>query len=121
MNFTLTPYTFHINLYDLAFLIAIITGFNFFLLIWFSKRINQASDKILCLILVTSILWMISVLFTDTRLDACFTKRNSLPLQHLLVIGPLIYLYVLKLTRPEYKLRYKHLLHFGPLMLELGI
>jgi putative ABC transport system permease protein len=36
-------------------------------------------------------------------------------------IGPLIYFYVLKLTRPQYKFRWKDLLHFIPLLLEQGV
>ena len=39
-------------------------------------------------------------------------------MQFLLALGPLIYLYVLKITRPEYKFRWKDLLHFIPLLLE---
>jgi AraC-like DNA-binding protein len=41
-----------------------------------------------------------------------------LPLQFSLALGPLIYFYVLKLTRPEYKFSRKDLLHFVPALLE---
>jgi putative ABC transport system permease protein len=37
-----------------------------------------------------------------------------------LALGPLIFFYVLKITRPEYKFRLKDLLHFSPLLLEFG-
>jgi putative ABC transport system permease protein len=39
----LNPYIFHINLYDLVFLGAIFIGLTFTLLLWFTKRINQAA------------------------------------------------------------------------------
>ncbi len=44
-----------------------------------------------------------------------------LPLQFSLVLGPLIFFYVLKLTRPEYKFSPKDLLHFIPALLEQSI
>ena len=39
----MNPYTSHINLYDLAFLGMIFIGLIFTLLLWFTKRINQAA------------------------------------------------------------------------------
>src|ERR1700748_2339358 len=39
-------------------------------------------------------------------------------MQFLLALGPLIYFYVLKITRPEYQFRWRDLLHFSPLLLE---
>lgn len=45
---------------------------------------------------------------------------DRLPMQFLLATGPLIYFYVVKLTRPGYKLRWQDLLHFSLLLLEQG-
>lgn len=108
----LKSYTFHINLYDLAFLGAIFIGLNFAWLLWFGKTINRSANRFLALALVTMILWMVRVLVIDLKLD------TYLPMQFLLALGPLMYFYVLKITRPQHKFGWKHLLHFSPLLLE---
>jgi putative ABC transport system permease protein len=104
----LNTYAFHINPYDLAFLGVIFTGLNFALLLAFTKRISQPANRFLALALVVMVLWMIRISAIDIRL----------PLQFSLALGPLIYFYVLKLTRPEYKLSRKDLLHFIPALPE---
>ena len=57
----------------------------------------------------------------DIRLGNYFPHWSWLPLQFSLALGPFIYFYVLKITRPEYKFRPKDLLHFSPLLLQQGI
>ena len=116
----MNPYTFHINLYDLVLLGTIFIGLTFAWLLWFTKRINRTANRFLGLALATIVLWMVWVLGIDIRLSTCFPHWSWLPLQFSLVLGPLIYFYVLKITRPEYKFRSKDLLHFSPLLLELG-
>ncbi len=108
---TLQPYTFHINLYELAFLGMIFTGLNFALLLGFTKRISLPANRFLALALVVMVLWMVRISGIDIRL----------PLQFSLALGPLIFFYVLKLTRPEYKFSPKDLLHFVPALLEQAI
>ncbi|MGZ3872159.1 MAG: ABC transporter permease [Mucilaginibacter sp.] len=117
----MTPYTFHISLYDLLFLGAIFTGLSFSLQLWCIKRVNQAANRFLTLALMTIILHMAWLLAADIRLETYFPRWNWLPLQFSLVLGPLIYLYVLKMTRPEYVFRWKDMLHFSPLLLQQGI
>ncbi|MDR3696030.1 ABC transporter permease [Mucilaginibacter sp.] len=117
----LNAYTFHITPYDLAFLGTIFIGLTFTLQLWFTKRINQTANRFLGLALATIVLWMAWVLGIDIRLGTYFPHWNWLPLQFSLTLGPLIYFYVLKITRPEYKLRWKDLLHFSPLLLEQGV
>jgi putative ABC transport system permease protein len=117
----LNTYTFHITPYDLVFLGAIFIGLTFTLLLWFVKRINRIANRFLGLALATIILWMVWVLGIDIRLGTYFPRWSWLPLQFSLTLGPLIYFYVLKMTRPEYKLRWKDLLHFSPLLLEQGV
>ncbi len=94
-------YTSHINFYDVAFLGILFTGLNFALLLSFTKKINRPANRFLALALVVMVLWMIRIPGIDIRL----------PLQFSLALGPLIYFYVLKLTRPEYKFSRKNLLH----------
>ncbi|MDB5090109.1 MAG: yknZ 3 [Mucilaginibacter sp.] len=117
----MNSYTFHITPYDLAFVGAIFIGLTFASLLWFTKRINRAANRFLCLALVTIVLWMVWILGIDIRLGVYFPRWSWLPLQFSLTLGPLIYFYVLKITRPEPKLRWKELLHFSPLLLQQGV
>src|SRR3569833_2435034 len=66
------------------------------------------------------ILWMVRALAIDVQLSNYLPHWDRLPMQFLLALGPLTYFYVLKITRPQYKSKWKDLLHFGPLLLELG-
>jgi putative ABC transport system permease protein len=116
----LNAYFFHITPYDLAFLGAIFIGLTFALQLGFTKRINRAANRFLSLALVTIVLWLLGVLAKDIGLIAYFPHWSWLPLQFSLALGPFIFFYVLKITRPEYKFRFKDLLHFSPLLLELG-
>jgi len=114
-------YTFHINTYDLAFFGTIFIALTFTLLLWFTKRINRAANRLLALAIVTIVLWIARILGIDIGLSTYITNWSRLPLQFSLALGPLIFFYVLKLTRPEYKFRFKDLLHFSPVLLELGV
>ncbi len=70
--------------------------------------------------LATMILWMIRILAIDLGLEVYLSRWDWLPTQALLVLGPFMYFYVLKITCPEYQFRWKDLLHFSPLLLELA-
>lgn len=117
----MTAYSFHITLYDLAFLAAIFIGLTFSLLLWFTKNINLSANRFLALAMLTIVLWMARILGESVGLGAYFPHWSRLPLQFSLALGPLIYFYVLKITRPEYKIRGTDLLHFIPLLLQQGI
>jgi putative ABC transport system permease protein len=117
----LNAYTFHINLYDLVSLGAIFIGLNFALLLGFVKSVNRTANRFLALALVTMVLWMMRILAIDIRLENYLRGWDRLPVQFLLALGPLIYFYVLTITRPGYKFRWKDLLHFSPLLLEQGV
>lgn len=114
------PYTFHITLYDLFFFGMIFIGLNFVLLLSFVKSVNRAANRFLALALFTMILWMIRILAIDIGLQTYLPNWDRLPMQFLMALGPLIYFYALKLTRPEYKFSWKDVLHFSPLLLEQG-
>ncbi len=116
----MNTYTFHITPYDLAFLGTIFIGLTFALQLWFVKRINRAANCLLALALTIIVLRMVWIVSISVRLGAYFPHWSWLPLQFSLAIGPLIFFYVLKITRPEYKFQPDDLLHFWPLMLELG-
>src|ERR1700743_597457 len=113
-------YTLHITLYDLFFFGMIFIGLNFALLLAFAKSVNRAANSFLALALAVMILWMMRILAIDVRLQTYLPHWDWLPMQFLLALGPLIYFYVLKITRPEYRFTWKDLLHFSPLLLEQG-
>jgi len=116
----LNQYTFHITPYDLAFLGTIFIVLTFALQLCFVKKTGQPANRFLGLALVIIVLRMAWIVGIDIRLDAYFQHWSWLPLQFSLALGPLIFFYVLKITWPEYKLGWKDLLHFSPLLLELG-
>jgi len=96
-------------------------GLTFALQLWFAKSVNHTANRFLALALFTMLLWMVRILVIDVRLETYLPGWDRLPMQFLLALGPLIYFYVLKITRPGYKLRRKDLLHFSPLLLELCV
>jgi putative ABC transport system permease protein len=116
----LNSYIFHIDIYDLAFLGLIFIGFSFALQLGFAKKIDRAANRFLSSALGLALLGLVWVLLKDAGLDYYFPRWNWLPLNFSLAIGPLIFFYVLKITRPQYQFRLKDLLHFGPALLELG-
>jgi len=61
---------------------------------------------------------MIRILAIDLGLETYLPRWDRLPMQFLLALGPLVYFYVLKITRPQYKFSWMGLLHFSPLLLE---
>ncbi|MGZ3944407.1 MAG: ABC transporter permease, partial [Mucilaginibacter sp.] len=116
----MNSYTLHITLYDVFFFGMIFIGLNFALLLAFVKSINQVANRLLSLALVVMVLWMMRVVGIDIRLETYLPGWDRLPMQFLLALGPLIYFYVLKITRREYKFRWQDLLHFSPVLLEQG-
>ncbi|MEP6614641.1 MAG: ABC transporter permease, partial [Mucilaginibacter sp.] len=116
----MNTYTFHINTYDLAFFGTIFIALTIAVFLGFAKKPNRAANRFLALAMVTVVLWIARLLGIDIGLSAYFPNWSRLPLQFSLALGPLLYFYALKITRPEYKFRAKDLLHFSPLMLELG-
>jgi putative ABC transport system permease protein len=98
----------------------IFIGLTFTLLLWFTRKINQAANRFLAIALAIAVLWIGRILGIDIGLSAYMPNWSRLPLQFSLALGPLIFFYVLKLTRPEYKFRWKDMLHFSPLLLELS-
>src|SRR6201991_1006508 len=113
-------YTFHLNTYDLALFGTIFIALTFILLLWFTKRTNRSANRFLALAIITIVLWIARILGINIGLSTYITNWSRLPLQFSFALGPLIFFYVLKIARPEYKFRSKALLHFSPLLLELG-
>ncbi len=113
-------YTFHITLYDAAFFGMLFIGFTFILLLWFTKKANRQANRFLAIALAVAALWIAWIVAVDIHLADYMPFWSRLPMQFSLALGPLIYFYVLKITQPEHKFQRKDLLHFSPLLLELG-
>jgi putative ABC transport system permease protein len=62
---------------------------------------------------------MFRVLAINVQLETYFPHWGWLPLQFSLALGPLLFFYVLKITRPDYKFQRRYLLHFSPLLLQV--
>jgi len=114
----LKPYTFHITLYDAAFFGMLFIGLTFILLLWFTRKTNQPANRLLAIALAIAAFWIVRILGTDIGLSTYITNWGRLPLQFSLAFGPLIFFYVLKIARPEYKFTRRDLLHFSPLLVE---
>ena len=117
----MNTYTFHISFYDLVFLGAIFTGLIFALQLWFAKSINRAANRFLALALLTMVLLMARLLGADIGIGAYYPRWSWLPLQFSLATGPLIFFYVLKLTRPGREFGWKDLVHFVPVLFQLSV
>jgi hypothetical protein len=103
----LDSYTFHITLYGLFFLVITSARLTFALLLAFVKSINRGANRFLALALLTMILWMVRILAIDAQLNNYLPHWDWAPMQFLLALGPLLYFYVLKITRPQYKFRWE--------------
>ncbi|HEY4323777.1 MAG TPA: FtsX-like permease family protein [Mucilaginibacter sp.] len=113
-------YLFHINLYDVLLLGSIFIGMAFAQLLWFAKKNDRKANLFISLLLVVVSLWLVAALGRDIGLDSYFTGWDRIPLRLSLAPGPLLYFYVLQITRPEYKFGYKDWLHFIPLLPDLA-
>lgn len=117
----LKPYTFHITLYDAALFGTIFIGLTFAVLLWFTPKANQSANRFLAVTLAVASLWIARVIAVDIDLSAYVPLWSKVPLQFSLALGPLIYFYVLKITRPDYQFQWKDLWHFSPMLMELGL
>jgi putative ABC transport system permease protein len=98
----LKDYISHTDVYDFFVTGAIFVSLTFASLLWFGKSRLRPANRFLAGLLLIGALW------------------RWLPIQFLFAPGPLIYFYVLKMTRLAYKFRPKDLWHFSPLLLGLA-
>ncbi|HEX8023151.1 hypothetical protein [Mucilaginibacter sp.] len=70
--------------------------------------------------LAIATLWIARILAIDIGLAAYLPFWSRFPLQFSLALGPFVFFYVLKTTRPDHKFQLRDLLHFSPLLLELS-
>lgn len=112
-HMTLTHYTIHITLYDVALFAMSFVTLTFVLLLWFAQKAESKANRFLAAALLVATLWIVRLLLLGTGLTSPLTLHFSL------AFGPLIFFYVLKLSQPQYQFRKIDLLHFSPLLFEL--
>nr|MCS3815512.1 ABC-type antimicrobial peptide transport system permease subunit/AraC-like DNA-binding protein [Mucilaginibacter sp. X4EP1] len=111
----------YINVFDLLFFGAAAMGLTFSLLLWFPKKSGRKTNRLLSLILTTLVSWVVWASCIDIRPESYSLPRNGVPLQFLLVLGPLLFFYVRSIIKPQQKFIVKDLLHFVPFLLAQGI
>jgi putative ABC transport system permease protein len=95
----LNPDIFHINLYHVAAMATLFSGFTLALLLAFAKREGQAAN-----------------LFLSAALAVIVLKTGGLSPIFLPALGPLLYFYVRRMTAPNLQFARKDVLHFCPLL-----
>lgn len=96
----LNPDIFHINLYHVAAMATLFSGFTLALLLAFAKRESQTAN-----------------LFLSAALTVIVLKTGGLSPIFLPALGPLLYFYVRRMTSPNLQFGRKDILHFCPLLL----
>lgn len=106
------------SLFDVIVLIGVTQGFIITILIWF--RAKQTKSKLLLslLLLVFNFLCLKILLHTTGLWQTHFLRY--FPLSFELAIQPLIWLYILSLTKPDFLFRKIHFVHFIPFTLSLA-
>ncbi|MFC0518725.1 ABC transporter permease [Mucilaginibacter angelicae] len=95
----MNPDIFHINLYHVAAMATLFSGFTLALLLAFAKRDGQTAN-----------------LFLSAALTVIILKTGGLSPIFLPALGPLLYFYVRQLTSPNLKFGRMDVLHFCPLL-----
>lgn len=90
---------FHINLYHVAAMATLFSGFTLALLLAFAKRERQTAN-----------------LFLSAALTVMVLKTGGLTPIFLPALGPLLYFYVRRMTAPNLQFNRKDVLHFCPLL-----
>lgn len=95
----LNPDISHINLYHVAAMATLFSGFTLALLLAFAKKEGQAAN-----------------LFLSAALAVIVLKTGGLSPIFLPALGPLLYFYVRRMTSPNLQFTPKDMLHFCPLL-----
>ena len=112
-------YELDLNPYNLIIIASVFIGLTFGLLLIFTKRINQNANRYLGGLALIIVFWNVWVLSLDLDIFRYFSKFYLIPLNFSLALGPLFYLYIKKMTSPEWSFSKKDGLHFLPLLFEL--
>lgn len=112
-------YSLDINLFNFIIIASVFIGLCFSLLLIFTKRINQKANLYLGLLALVIVLWNIWVLSLDLDIFRYLPKFYLIPVNYSLALGPLLFLYVKKMTVPDWEFSSRDFIHFIPLVFEL--
>nr|WP_321236219.1 AraC family transcriptional regulator [uncultured Psychroserpens sp.] len=98
---------------------SIFIGLLFGLLLLLSNRINKKANQFLGIATLIIVCWNVWMLNMDLGIYLQYPKSQFFPLTFSLALGPSIYFYVLKITKPDHKLSLKDKLHFVPVVLDI--
>ena len=112
---------FNLNFFNLIIIASVFIGVTFGLLLIFTKRINRKANILLGLVTFIIVFWNIWILSLDFKVTNYLPYFYLIPLNYSLALGPLLYLYVKKITSFNYHISKKDSIHFLPLIIELTI
>lgn len=112
---------FNLNVFNFIIIASVFIGTTFGLLLIFTRRINRKANVLLGLVTFIIVFWNIWILSLDFQITNYLPHFYLIPLNYSLALGPLLYLYVKKITNFSYHLSKKDSIHFLPLVIELTI
>jgi AraC-like DNA-binding protein len=86
----------------------------------FTKNGNRQANRLLSVLTIVCSLHFSWTMVIDTNIDAFYDKILWFPYSYILAIGPLLYLYTRSLTTPQFRINFKHIVHFLPAWIELS-
>ena len=112
-------YELDLNFFNLIIIASVFIGLIFGLLLIFTKRINQNANRYLGGVALIIVFWNIWVLSLDLDVFRYYPRFYLIPVNFSLGLGPLMYLYIKKMTTPDWLFSKKDWLHFLPLIFEI--
>lgn len=112
---------FNLNFYNLIIIASVFIGTTFGILLVFTRRINRKANILLSIVTFIIVFWNIWILSLDFQITNYLPHFYLIPLNYSLLLGPLLYLYVKKITDFNYHLSKKDTIHFLPLIIELTV
>lgn len=110
----------HLTVWNILIAISTIVGLTFGVLLLFTKRKNKAANKFMAIVVIIMSLWLTWVYITDTKILEYYPRFTWIPItSYLLIVGPALYFYSVKLITPNFKFKKTDYLHFSPLLLDL--
>ncbi|WP_439135559.1 helix-turn-helix domain-containing protein [Pseudomaricurvus sp.] len=106
---------FSLHIFSLITLFGISTGLLLALQLWVLPWGNQKANRLLSLHLANYIVLAVTFVLHLERTDRLSDYHAIFSLQ--LLVGPLFYFYVQRLTYPEFQWRWSHLWHLAPALL----
>ena len=114
-------YTLDLNVFNFIIIASVFIGLCFSLLLIFAKRINQKANQFLGFLALVIVFWNVWVLSLDLDVFRYLPKFYLIPVNFSLALGPLLFLYVKKMTLTEWEFSRQDFVHFIPLAFELVV